>query len=103
MEVSYIEINDCCRCCMGYFEELDNIFECFYKNLELFEILSLITGLNITQDDSKSSKHPQKSYKLKKIISSLSTIDLRRMQGKRHAGFRLSRDLPQIQHGNRGT
>lgn len=53
MEVSYIEINECCRCCMNYSEDLDNIFECFYKDLELFEILNLITGLNITQDDGE--------------------------------------------------
>ncbi|XP_070501430.1 zinc finger protein ZFP2-like [Chironomus tepperi] len=51
MEVSYIEINECCRCCMNYTDELDNIFECFYKELQLHEILSLITGLNIGLDD----------------------------------------------------
>jgi len=53
MEVSYIEINECCRCCMNYIEELDNIFECFYKELQLHEILSLITGLSIAPDDGE--------------------------------------------------
>ncbi|KAG5669331.1 hypothetical protein PVAND_017219 [Polypedilum vanderplanki] len=51
MEVSYVEINDCCRCCMNFTEDLDNIFECFYKNLELYEILSIITGLSFSLDD----------------------------------------------------
>lgn len=56
MEVSYIDINECCRCCMNFRgnEDLDNIFECFYKNFELQEILSLITGLSIGLDDGKA-------------------------------------------------
>lgn len=53
MEVSYVDINECCRCCMNFAEQLDNIFECFYKNFELQEILSVISGLTISVDDGE--------------------------------------------------
>jgi hypothetical protein len=56
MEVSYIEISECCRCCMNFTDQLDNIFECFYKNYELQKILEIVTELTISPDDGEQQR-----------------------------------------------
>lgn len=62
MEVEFIEIEEIsesftCRCCILKSEEqMDNIFDCIYENIDLQELLSIVAPVSIFPNDGEIRK-----------------------------------------------
>jgi hypothetical protein len=56
MEISFIEegYSFTCRCCLVLSDiPMDSIFECSYEDVELQEILSIVSALSVFGEDGK--------------------------------------------------
>lgn len=62
MEVAFIELDEdansyTCRCCLLSSEDqMDNIFDCMFEDIDFQELLTVVTAVLIFQDDGKSTK-----------------------------------------------
>lgn len=56
MEVDNLDLNESCRSCLSPANDLESIFSCYYKELQLTQILMNLVPLVISENDGLSSK-----------------------------------------------